>query len=110
MKSNPFLLIILFFLDQQPTSLGNKPDIFRFGLEIINHPIQNSCNNSFVFSSPFRIWNDIKRYVSDFAPSSCSVVLIGNQRKPHKDCYSDSAISLGLIILIYPLSLVIRFA
>lgn len=39
MKSNPFLLIILFFLDQQPTSLGNKPDIFRFGLEIIQFKI-----------------------------------------------------------------------
>ncbi|EOA14371.1 hypothetical protein CARUB_v10027556mg [Capsella rubella] len=44
-------------------------------------------------SHEFRIWNDITRYVSDFAPSSCTVVLVGNQRKPHKDCSSESAIS-----------------
>ncbi|KFK27308.1 hypothetical protein AALP_AA8G365600 [Arabis alpina] len=41
----------------------------------------------------FRIWNEITRYVSNFAPSSCSVILVGNQSKTHKDCYSDSAIS-----------------
>lgn len=93
MKSNRFLLIILFFLDQQPTNSGNKTG--HFPVRFKNLPIQNSCNNLFVFSSPFRIWNDITRYVSDFAPSSCSVVLVGNQRKPHKDCYSDSAISRG---------------
>ncbi|KAL0735013.1 hypothetical protein Bca4012_011223 [Brassica carinata] len=44
-------------------------------------------------SHAYRIWNEITRYVSDFAPSSCSIVFVGNQRKQHKDCYSDSDIS-----------------
>ncbi|KAJ0266854.1 receptor-like serine/threonine-protein kinase [Hirschfeldia incana] len=44
-------------------------------------------------SHAYRIWNEITRYVSDFAPSSCSIVFVGNQRKPHKDCFSGSDIS-----------------
>ncbi|KAF8102571.1 hypothetical protein N665_0198s0270 [Sinapis alba] len=44
-------------------------------------------------SHAYRIWNEITRYVSDFAPSSCSIIFVGNQRKSHKDCYSDSDIS-----------------
>ncbi|CAH8358730.1 unnamed protein product [Eruca vesicaria subsp. sativa] len=44
-------------------------------------------------SHAFRTWNEITRYVSDFAPSSCSIVFVGNQRKPRNVCYSDSDIS-----------------
>ncbi|CAN8253043.1 unnamed protein product [Cochlearia groenlandica] len=41
----------------------------------------------------FRVWNKITSYVSGFAPPSCSVVFVGNTRKPLKDCYSNSASS-----------------
>ncbi|CAF2331970.1 BnaA10g11610D [Brassica napus] len=68
----------------------------KIGRGLINE-VKSISAHYLVLSRPtshaFRIWNEITRYVSDFAPSSCSIVFVGSQRKQHKDCYSDSDIS-----------------
>ncbi|KAL0646848.1 hypothetical protein Bca4012_045139 [Brassica carinata] len=68
----------------------------KIGRGLINE-VKSISAHYLVLSRPtshaFRIWNEITRYVSDFAPSSCSIVFVGNPRKQHKDCYSDSDIS-----------------